>query len=224
MPTPHTPASFYSIKKSAIFYAIMFITILASVEFIDRSLADFIFQHSLSNSWLKMLSNTPQLLEALALIAVTLCIFPKVRQQYKWLALHLAITFTLASVVRVAAKKLFGRTWPQTWVDNNPSWITDRIEGFHPFAEGLAYNSFPSGHALFTFALATTFWYHLPRYRALWIATLCGVFIGQLGQNYHYFGDLLAGATLGTLITLLGMFTIQRVKNIQTTKMPRLKP
>lgn len=159
------------------------------------------------------MSNTPLFLEILAAIAVALCLIPKRGHQYRWLAIHLAITFTLASVVRVTAKILFGRSWPQTWVDNNPSWITDRIEGFHPFAEGLAYNSFPSGHALFTFALATTFWYHLPRYRLLWIATMCAVFIGQLGQNYHYLGDLLAGATLGTLVTHVVVITSNKARN-----------
>ncbi len=212
MPTPNTPAICYSIKKSVIFYAAMFITILASVKYIDRGLADFIYQHSFSNSLIKLMSNTPLFLEVLAAIAVALCIIPKLRHQYGWLAINLTATFILASILRVSAKALFGRTWPQTWVNSNPSWISDRIEGFHPFAEGLAYNSFPSGHALFTFALATTFWYHLPRYRLLWVATMFTVFIGQLGQNYHYLGDLLAGATLGTLITHMVMFTTQRVK------------
>ncbi|RTR37083.1 phosphatase PAP2 family protein [Shewanella canadensis] len=213
MPTPHTPAFLYSFKRSAIFYAAMFIAILVSVNFIDRELADFIYQHSFANSLIKLLSNTPLFLEILSAIAVALCIVPKLRHQYRWLAINLAATFILASILRVSAKALFGRTWPQTWVNSNPSWISDRIEGFHPFAEGLAYNSFPSGHALFTFALATTFWYHLPRYRLLWIATMCAVFIGQLGQNYHYLGDLLAGATLGTFIAHMVIIVTEKASS-----------
>jgi len=211
MTTPHPSIFLHSLKKSAVFYTFMFIIVLVSVHFIDRILADFIYQHSFANSLIKSLSNTPLVLEVLAAIAVALCIAPKLRQRYSWLAVHLTTTLILASIVRVSAKYLFGRTWPETWVNGNPSWISDRIEGFHPFAEGVAYNSFPSGHALFTFALATTFWYHLPRYRPLWIATMCAVLIGQLGQNYHYLGDLLAGATLGTFIAHMVIITTEKV-------------
>ena len=199
MPILQTLPYFYSIKKSVIFYITMFCITLFSVLFIDRHLADFLYQQNFANSFAKLLSNIPLLLEVLAAAFLVSCVMPKIKNKFSILAIHLVITFTLAAIIRLAAKALFGRTWPQTWVDNNPSWISDRLEGFHPFAEGLAYNSFPSGHALFTFALASVFWYHLPRFRSLWIAAMLGVFIGQLAQNYHYLGDLLAGAGMGLL-------------------------
>jgi membrane-associated phospholipid phosphatase len=199
MPKHQTLSHFYSINKSVIFYVALFFITLFSVLFIDRHLADFLYQKNFANSFTKLLSNTPVLLEALAGAVLLSCIIPKMRKKFSLLAIHLAITLAIASIVRLGAKALFGRTWPQTWVDNNPSWISDRLEGFHPFAEGLAYNSFPSGHALFTFALASVFWYHFPRFRSLWVATMLGVFIGQLAQNFHYLGDLLAGSVIGLL-------------------------
>ncbi|WP_299786842.1 phosphatase PAP2 family protein [uncultured Shewanella sp.] len=202
----------HSFKKSVISYAIMLVAILLCVYWLDRVLADFIYRQSFANAFIKLLSNTPLVLEVLAGGVLALCIAPKLRRQYSWLAIHLTMTLILASILRVGAKYLFGRTWPETWVNNNPSWITDRIEGFHPFAEGLAYNSFPSGHALFTFALATIFWYHLPRYRPCWIAAMCAVIAGQLGQNYHYLGDLLAGATLGTLVAQMVIVTTGKLR------------
>lgn len=197
MPTPQYLSPFYSVRKSAIFYIGILCLTLLSIFFIDRNLADFIYQQDFANSFTKLLSNTPLFLEGLVLVVLISCIAPKVRKRFSDLAIHLVLTLLLASIIRIGAKALFGRTWPQTWIDNNPSWINDRVEGFHPFAEGLAYNSFPSGHALFTFALTSVFWYHLPRYRLLWIATMLGVFIGQLAQNFHYLGDLLAGAGIG---------------------------
>ncbi|RTR32913.1 phosphatase PAP2 family protein [Shewanella atlantica] len=208
MPAQVRPESLSSMK-SLLYYSLAITATIFSALFLDRNIAEFMHLHSQANSLLKLLSQTPLLLEILAGLAILSCTFKLWRVKSLKLAVDLTITLILASITRVSAKYLFGRTWPETWVNDNPSWITDRIEGFHPFAEGLAYNSFPSGHALFTFALATTFWYHLPRYRPLWIAAMCAVFIGQLGQNYHYLGDLLAGATLGTFIAHMVIIATQ---------------
>lgn len=210
MPTALMSPHFYSTKKSIIFYIVMFSITLISVLLIDRHLADFIHQQHFANSFTKLLSNSPLLLEAMALMVIVSCIIARVRDKLSWLAIHLLLTIILASVIRFTAKWLFGRTWPQTWIDNNPSWITDRIEGFQPFAAGIAYNSFPSGHSLFTFALTSVFWYHLPHFRPLWIAMMSAVFIGQLAQNFHYLGDLLAGASIGILCAQLTISLSQK--------------
>ncbi|AQS39431.1 PAP2 superfamily protein [Shewanella psychrophila] len=186
--------------RSAIAYGFMLALIIISVNFWDRPIADAMHAHGYSGTFLKLLSQIPALLEVIAAVFVAGIFFKRSRERFSLLTINLIATFALAVIVRIFAKMAFGRTWPKTWVDGNPSWINDGIEAFHPFAQGIAYNSFPSGHALFTFSLATVFWYHFPRLRLFWLACMLGVFIGQLGQNYHFLGDLLAGATLGTLI------------------------
>ncbi len=60
---------------------------------------------------------------------------------------------------------VFGRDWPETWIDNNPSLIRDGAYGFHPFHGNSAYGSFPSGHTARTLAVAAV----------VWIAYLAGV-------------------------------------------------
>ncbi|GIU28730.1 hypothetical protein TUM3792_37790 [Shewanella sp. MBTL60-007] len=125
------------------------------------------------------------------------------------MALTLVLTLVIASIARVGAKFVFGRTWPETWIHtetgSNLSWIHNGVEGFHPFAIGAAYNSFPSGHALFTFALVSVFWWRFPKLYPMWLLAMLGAIAGQLGQNYHFLGDLLAGATLGVCCAQLSI-------------------
>ena len=174
-----------------------------SVMFLDRGIATWMHQHSHASYIFKPLSQMPLLFEILSGCFIVSCITAKGRQYFASFALMLTTCLILASVIRVSAKFIFGRSWPETWIHNssgsNPSWISDGIEAFHPFAEGLAYNSFPSGHALFTFALVSVFWWRFPSLKLLWVLAMLGAVIGQLGQNYHYLGDLIAGATLGVL-------------------------
>src|ERR1700744_4502119 len=39
--------------------------------------------------------------------------------------ISLCIAVLIATVLKEELKFLFGRTWPETWVGNNPSWIKD---------------------------------------------------------------------------------------------------
>lgn len=195
-------------------YGFMLALIIISVNFWDRPIADAMHAHGYSGTFLKLLSQIPTVLEVIAAVFIMGVLIKRSRERFSSLIMNLIATIVLASLVRVSAKMAFGRTWPETWVNDNPSWINDGVEAFHPFAQGVAYNSFPSGHALFTFSLATVFWYHFPRLRPVWLACMLGVLIGQLGQNYHFLGDLLAGATLGTLIAHMVILASNKANSI----------
>ncbi|NRB25950.1 phosphatase PAP2 family protein [Shewanella sp.] len=195
-------------------YGFMLALIIVSINFCDRPIADAMHAHGYSGTLLKLLSQVPLLLEIIAAVFIAGVFIKRYREHFSSLIINLIASIILASLVRVSSKMAFGRTWPETWADGNPSWINDGVEAFHPFAQGVAYNSFPSGHALFTFSLATVFWYHFPRLRPVWLACMLGVFIGQLGQNYHFLGDLLAGATLGTLIAHLVILASNKANSI----------
>ncbi|MBL4816990.1 MAG: phosphatase PAP2 family protein [Shewanella sp.] len=198
----------------AIAYGFMLALIIVSISFWDRPIADAMHAHGYSGTLLKLLSQIPTVLEVIAAVFIMGVLIKRCRERFSSLIINLIATIVLASLVRVSAKMAFGRTWPETWVNDNPSWINDGVEAFHPFAQGVAYNSFPSGHALFTFSLATVFWYHFPRLRPVWLACMLGVLIGQLGQNYHFLGDLLAGATLGTLIAHMVILASNKANSI----------
>ncbi|GIU18458.1 hypothetical protein TUM4445_29200 [Shewanella sp. MBTL60-112-B2] len=157
----------------------------------------------------KPLSQMPLLFEILTVLIILGCFKSNFRQKYASFALALTFTVITATIIRLGAKFIFGRTWPETWIHtasgSNPSWIHNGVESFHPFAIGPAYNSFPSGHALFTFALASVFWWRFPKLYWLWLLAMIGAITGQLGQNYHFLGDLIAGATLGVLSAQLSI-------------------
>ena len=108
---------------------------------------------------------------------------------------------SLAVLVAVAIKEqlkyFFGRMWPETWVNNNPSWIRDHVFGFNLMHGGQGWASFPSGHTTQIAALATVLWLTYPRLRWLSVLLVAAVAIGLWGSDYHWVGDILAGGTLG---------------------------
>src|SRR5947209_11870123 len=58
----------------------------------------------------------------------------------------LSITVLIATVLKEELKFLFGRTWPETWVGNNPSWISDGVYRLEPLHGGRGWAAMPSGH------------------------------------------------------------------------------
>ena len=94
-------------------------------------------------------------------------------------------------------KDVFGRTWPETWVNNNPSYFTNGTYGFFPFHGGQGWRAFPSGHTTAIAAAAGAAWCLWPKHRRLGVPLALAVAIGLLGANYHWLSDILAGAIVG---------------------------
>jgi membrane-associated phospholipid phosphatase len=112
--------------------------------------------------------------------------------------LELCVTLIVAYAVKEFVKYACGRTWPETWVANNPSWIKDGDFSFHPFHGKEGWASFPSGHTTMICAFATFLWQRARPLRWVGVGLAVLVVIGLLGCDYHYVGDMLAGAFLGT--------------------------
>ena len=99
--------------------------------------------------------------------------------------------------VKEELKYAFGRTWPETWTNNNPSWIRDGVFGFFPFHGGSGWASFPSGHTTVIAAAMMVMACAYPRLRLLWALPVLLVAVGLIGADYHFLGDIVAGAYLG---------------------------
>ncbi len=110
----------------------------------------------------------------------------------------LCIAVLIATVLKEELKFLFGRTWPETWVGNNPSWIKDGVYRFEPLHGGRGWASFPSGHMALITAPCMVMWLLAPRvWRLLWAALILAVAIGLTGADFHFVSDMIAGTFLG---------------------------
>src|SRR5262249_8866837 len=56
-----------------------------------------------------------------------------------------ALSLALSAIVEIWLKFAFGRTWPETWVQDNPSLIRDGVHNFNPFHGGPGFAAFSSG-------------------------------------------------------------------------------
>jgi hypothetical protein len=93
-----------------------------------------------------------------------------------------AVSLVLADQFRESLSYVFGRYWPESWVDHNPSLIRDGAYGFHPFHGGSAYGSFPSGHTARTLAIAAVVWIAYPRWR--WAGALASVAVAAASSGW----------------------------------------
>lgn len=112
-----------------------------------------------------------------------------------------ALLWSIGLFVTVALKNFFkfafGRTWPETWINDNPSFIRDGVYGFNPFHGGKGFAAFPSGHMAVTCFAMTVLWICYPRLRAAYAVVIAVVAIGLMGANYHFLSDVVAGGFLG---------------------------
>ncbi|QSH41129.1 phosphatase PAP2 family protein [Lentisphaerota bacterium ZTH] len=109
-----------------------------------------------------------------------------------------------ANSIRGGLKFVFGRTWTETFKDANPSLIQNGVYRFNFFhGSEIAFQSFPSGHSIIIFAFATALWLMYPKARGVAAALCAIVVIGLLGCNFHFLGDIIAGAFIGIFTTLM---------------------
>lgn len=114
-----------------------------------------------------------------------------------------SVSVLITETMKNQLKFIFGRTWPESWYQNNPSFIQDGIYGFNWFHSGDMYQSFPSGHMAAICAVASVLWSYYPRLRPiLFIATLAAL-VGLVGANFHFLSDALAGAFVGASTGLM---------------------
>lgn len=177
------------------------VLIAFSVAFLDRPIALFAHNHPSFPALLTGLTRIPEVLGGFAIVGIVgLGIW---RATYGSLGrmgetgFLASLAIIVAEAIKTSLKLAFGRAWPETWVNNNPSFIRDGVYGFFPFHGGPGYASFPSGHTTVVTAAMVVLWLRVPRFRPIFAAAIGATVIGLLGMDYHFFSDIFAGFCLG---------------------------
>ena len=207
-----------------------------SIAFVDRPIATWVHEHlgATRFAWFSTTYFGPPLAfgpfglmaspaAVLPLAAAIVFVALALRAYAGWrsgkrsrIALALCVAVFAANEIISFVKGVFGRTWPESWLGNNPSWIRDGVFGFFPFHGGQDWASFPSGHMAVVTAAATLLWIVLPDLRFAWAALIVVVAIGLIAGNYHFVSDVIAGLYLGAGVGLgasvLMLFQTDRIK------------
>jgi len=193
----------------AIVLALTALAVAVSYQWLDRPIAYFVHAHFHNEPLFARLTRIPEFFAPLAVLAFIVlglrALMEKPLTRLEAVALLCALSLVVASAIKNQLKLGFGRTWPETWINDNPSFIRDGVYGFNPFHGGKGFAAFPSGHmAAICFAM-TVLWICYPRLRAAYAVMIAVVAIGLMGANYHFLSDVIAGSFLGVSI---GCFAI----------------
>jgi membrane-associated phospholipid phosphatase len=172
-----------------------------SVAFVDRGASSWSHAHLRGIVFFQSLTHIVDPIQPAAvigLIAAGVAFCAGWRPGEKGMTLIAACLAVLVSFeIKDGLKFAFGRTWPETWVDHNPSWIGSGAYGFHPFHGREGWASFPSGHMTQVTTLAAVLWRRVRPLRWAWAGIALLVAIGLFGADYHFIGDMIAGTFLG---------------------------
>ncbi len=108
----------------------------------------------------------------------------------------LFISIVSSGLIVNILKVVFAKTRPRLLREED-------LYTFEFFKSDYVYASFPSGHTTTAFAIAISLLLMFPRWWPAFITY--GVIMGlsRIGYMQHYLSDVIAGATLGTIVTLL---------------------
>lgn len=220
MTLPKGPSEMSLLKRWLLALVATAVAVLISWAFIDRPLALWLHAHRLlevDRSSLKPLTHLPDPLIPLGAVAfVLLGLWAMAgRKLNKLASLVVVCCFSVitAETVKNGLKWLFGRPWPDSWRGKDPSLIRSGDYQFHWFAGGDAYSSFPSGHMAAAVAVLSVVWIYYPRWRPACATAALLIAAGLVGSNFHFLGDVIAGAFVGASVGMMAVALFDQYPN-----------
>ena len=196
---------YVSLRQWLCALALTGLAIVISFYWFDRRIALFVHNH-LPHGTRKVTQPLTYIPDPLILIAaITFVVLGLVGLKGRSLSkmqsviLVCSVSLMVAEAIKNELKFIFGRTWPETWYQNNPSFISDGVYGFNWFHGGQAYASFPSGHMTAICAVVSVFWIYYPQLRSVYL----GALVALVGADFHFLSDCIAGSLLGVSIGLM---------------------
>ena len=118
--------------------------------------------------------------------------------------LFLFISISASGLISILIKWLVGRY--------RPNMLENGFFGFNFFGVGYELTSFPSGHAITAFSLATAVSILFPRAGIPAFIVAVSIGISRILITAHYLSDVIAGASIGILCTLAVKYYFDRNK------------
>ncbi|MEN6452569.1 MAG: phosphatase PAP2 family protein [Thermoguttaceae bacterium] len=193
--------------KMTIVVAVTAAMVAVCYHFVDRPVAWFVHQHSPLLCglllWPPRVSDVLKFAAPPAIALVFLWWLVRRNGRLQRVLLAISCNVIVTTLIKQFLKWSCGRYWPETWKNGNPSLIRDNAYGFHPFHSGVAYESFPSGHAAVICSVLSILWLAYPRWRWCYAIFGAAVCVSMVGTNYHFVSDVVAGAVLGSMTGVL---------------------
>lgn len=169
---------------------------------VARQMAAWQMQQYALLHWLEKMPEVLTYVFPLLLLSSLWALYRKRFSRLQRLLFSTAVSVIGLLTLRLPVKALFGRYWPDTFRDNNPSLLQHEAYGFNPFSWGISYQSFPSGHTAEIVAFSTVLWFYYPRLRVPAILLAIGGSLPQILLYYHFVSDVLAGILFGMTLGL----------------------
>ena len=118
--------------------------------------------------------------------------------------LFLFISISASGLISILIKWLVGRY--------RPSMLEKGFFGFNYFGVGYELTSFPSGHTITAFSLAAAVSILFPRLSILAFVAAVSIGISRILITSHYLSDVIAGAGIGILSTMIVKYIFDRKK------------
>jgi membrane-associated phospholipid phosphatase len=191
-------------RRAALALPVCGVLVTACYLWVDRPVAWFVHDRGINRvETLRWLTLPPPVLLAWTPAVLAVLVVRRVWRPWpRWqrTLFTAALALIVADQFRESLGFAFGRYWPETWRDQNPSLIANNAYGFHFFHGGPWYGSFPSGHTTMVLILVAVYWVACPRSRPLGVAAAICIAVGLVGMNYHFVSDVVAGGFLGALV------------------------
>jgi membrane-associated phospholipid phosphatase len=195
------------LRYTLIAMALCVAAVLVCYFWVDRPVAFFVYHHQINKFQVfRWLTYPPPEVQNWSALALTILIIRRAWAPFSlWqkALLVACLSLIVADDFRISLGDVFGRYWPETWSNDNPSLIGNGTYGFHPFQRGDDIGSFPSGHACRILGFATVWLIAMPRNRIVQVVVivLCAsMLVSLVAMNYHFVSDVIAGSVLGGIV------------------------
>ena len=197
------------LRRTIITTGLCIVAVLICYFWIDRPVAFFVYHHHINRFTIfRWLTYPPPEIQNWSALVLTILIVRRAWGSFlHWQkALFVAcLSLIVADDFRISLGDVFGRYWPNTWINNNPSLIGTGAYGFHPFERGDDVGSFPSGHAARILAFAGVWLVAMHRSRSLQVVVILlstSMLVSLVAMNYHFVSDVIAGSVLGGIVAM----------------------